>query len=449
MFFLEGYQNLIKVLVSIFTVLLLFVVSFFKEGIALQVEMSASILGGLVLVTYFLLLKQSRWGKEHAYILSLPFSILIYGLLPGILVLLILEKGYRFVEKRWLESRNLKGVLEETDEEFYIITTILVSVITWLSTGYLENISPFLAAILFVTLVVLISEYVSEYVGLRRKEKIFIFDTDSFYLFAAVAMLTGLSARVINIYDGIVSLSFLFVVYSIIRFSEDRLSYPESRGFLLELTKNIESEIFEASNLSERISSLSCALGKELFLDEREISALNMISFLSVLLWVKFSKLQYRKPNELSEQEKKILAEEIKKTENFLQSTGFGDEIREALSSIYENFDGSGLPEGKRGDEIPLIARIVSVSETYQIITDGVSEMDEALVDDALKYIKSFEGKRFDPQVVRKLELISGIEPEVSAEKNAVEEGILEFSEGSEEEIESPQDSNEEGEEKA
>lgn len=74
-------------------------------------------------------------------------------------------------------------------------------------------------------------------------------------------------------------------------------------------------------------------------------------------------------------------------------------DLAEAVYSHHENWDGSGYPKGLKGEEIPIMARIISVAEVYDELTNeyGNLHFDNAT---ALQKIQSLAGKRFDPAIV-------------------------------------------------
>ncbi len=77
--------------------------------------------------------------------------------------------------------------------------------------------------------------------------------------------------------------------------------------------------------------------------------------------------------------------------------------LREAEAiarSHHERFDGTGYPDGLTGAEIPLMARIVSVADTYVALTSERPHRIEFTQPHALAQIRGESGKAFDPIVV-------------------------------------------------
>ena len=66
----------------------------------------------------------------------------------------------------------------------------------------------------------------------------------------------------------------------------------------------------------------------------------------------------------------------------------------------HEKWDGSGYPKGLKGEEIPVISRIVSVADVFDALVSKRVYKEEFTIEDALFEIKKSSGRHFDPEVV-------------------------------------------------
>ncbi|MPN35756.1 putative cyclic di-GMP phosphodiesterase [bioreactor metagenome] len=66
----------------------------------------------------------------------------------------------------------------------------------------------------------------------------------------------------------------------------------------------------------------------------------------------------------------------------------------------HERWDGRGYPEGLRGEEIPLPARIMALADTFDALTSPRIYKNEWSTEDAIAYIGQQRGKQLDPSVV-------------------------------------------------
>ncbi|NLD50837.1 MAG: HD domain-containing protein, partial [Clostridiaceae bacterium] len=73
----------------------------------------------------------------------------------------------------------------------------------------------------------------------------------------------------------------------------------------------------------------------------------------------------------------------------------------------HERFDGKGYPEGLKGEEIPLLARILTVADAFDAMTSDRKYRSKLRIEDAIAQFKMYSGTQFDPVVVDKfLELL-------------------------------------------
>jgi two-component system response regulator RpfG len=66
----------------------------------------------------------------------------------------------------------------------------------------------------------------------------------------------------------------------------------------------------------------------------------------------------------------------------------------------HEKFDGSGYPNGLHGDDIPLVARVVSVADVFDALISERPYKHAWPLDEGIDYLKDQRGKHFDPRCV-------------------------------------------------
>ena len=84
--------------------------------------------------------------------------------------------------------------------------------------------------------------------------------------------------------------------------------------------------------------------------------------------------------------------------------------------SHHEWWDGSGYPEGKKGEEIPLAARIMAVADVYDALISDRVYKKAIPKEEALKIIYSEAGTHFDPDIIRILKKIEESEEDAESE---------------------------------
>ncbi len=73
---------------------------------------------------------------------------------------------------------------------------------------------------------------------------------------------------------------------------------------------------------------------------------------------------------------------------------------RDIAATHHEKWDGSGYPKGLKGEEIPLVGRVVALADVFDALTSERPYKKAWPVEDAVEFIKEQCGKHFDPQLV-------------------------------------------------
>ena len=77
--------------------------------------------------------------------------------------------------------------------------------------------------------------------------------------------------------------------------------------------------------------------------------------------------------------------------------------IAEAARWHHERLDGSGYPDGLKGEEIPFLARLVSVADAFDAMTDERPYRKAKSIDEAFVELSRCAGTQFDPEIVAAL----------------------------------------------
>ncbi|HSV94209.1 MAG TPA: HD domain-containing phosphohydrolase [Desulfobacterales bacterium] len=151
---------------------------------------------------------------------------------------------------------------------------------------------------------------------------------------------------------------------------------------------------------SSRVTEIALVLGRELGCSNEELTVLNFAGPLHDIGKIGIRDEILLKPDRLSTDEFEKIKEHPVIGANMLNQLGLWERERQIIRCHHERFDGSGYPDGLRREEIPFLARILSVADAYDAMASDRAyrkRMEEALI---LRIIQEGSGTQFDPLIV-------------------------------------------------
>ena len=163
---------------------------------------------------------------------------------------------------------------------------------------------------------------------------------------------------------------------------------------------------------SERVNFLSMEIGRALELSADELTDLHWGSLLHDVGKIGIPDAVLSKPARLTKDEYTFImvhperSYEIMKNVEHLQSAMLGARHHQ------EMWDGSGYPQGLKGERIPLLARVIAVADTYDSITSSRAYRAGRSHEVAIREIDRVSGKQLDPRIVAAFKALCQVEPE-------------------------------------
>ena len=112
------------------------------------------------------------------------------------------------------------------------------------------------------------------------------------------------------------------------------------------------------------------------------------------------------KPGPLNELEWAVMQRHAPLGERLVAHTVNQADVLAIVRSHHERWDGGGYPDGKRGEEIPLAARIVAVADAFQAMIEPRPYREPRTREAALDEILAHSGGQFDPACVEALQAV-------------------------------------------
>ena len=151
---------------------------------------------------------------------------------------------------------------------------------------------------------------------------------------------------------------------------------------------------------SSRVTEIALILGRELGCSNEELTVLNFAGPLHDIGKIGIRDEILLKPGRLSTDEFEKIKEHPIIGANMLNQLGMWERERQIIRCHHERFDGSGYPDGLRREEIPFLARILSVADAYDAMASDRAyrtRMEEPLI---IRIIQEGSGTQFDPLIV-------------------------------------------------
>ena len=154
---------------------------------------------------------------------------------------------------------------------------------------------------------------------------------------------------------------------------------------------------------SERVSRFSMAIAQRLDLPDDEIEKIRISALLHDVGKISIDDKILKKPAALTDEEYEIMKGHPQKGYKIMSQIPAMKEFLPGMYMHHEMVNGMGYPQGLKGDEIPLMGKIVAVADTFDAMTTDRPYQKAMKFEDALARIESFVGTRYDQAVVAAL----------------------------------------------
>lgn len=166
-------------------------------------------------------------------------------------------------------------------------------------------------------------------------------------------------------------------------------SLNDSETVLFSLAQSVEERDPSLGAHCERLSLMSCALGIAMGLPPADISALQRGGYLHDIGKVAIPDSVLFKPGPLSAEEWEIMKSHTERGERICIHMRSLADVLPIIRHHHERWDGSGYPDGLKGEAIPLLARILQVADIYDALTNTRCYKRALTMDEALEIIRA------------------------------------------------------------
>ena len=148
---------------------------------------------------------------------------------------------------------------------------------------------------------------------------------------------------------------------------------------------------------SDRVSEYSVLIGERLGLSEEQIKTLRIGGLFHDIGKIGIPDSILLKPAKLTDEEYSQIKNHPSIGAHILGSAAIFQDIIPIVKHHHERYDGNGYPSKLKGEEIPYLARIAAVADTFDAMTSRRSYRGPIDVEHVKEEIKRWEGTQFDP----------------------------------------------------
>ncbi|MEP7192295.1 MAG: HD-GYP domain-containing protein [Actinomycetota bacterium] len=170
------------------------------------------------------------------------------------------------------------------------------------------------------------------------------------------------------------------------------------------LVAAVETKDVYTRGHSERVASLCGLMAGALALSHQETEALRFAGILHDIGKLAIPTRVLRKADRLSASDLDKVATHVAVGVEMVRDIEFLSDSTDAILHHHERMDGLGYPAGLRGQDTPLLARIISVADAFDSLTTSRFHREACTVEEALAELRERAGSQLDPLVVAALE---------------------------------------------
>lgn len=196
-------------------------------------------------------------------------------------------------------------------------------------------------------------------------------------------------------------------IYEVIKEAEDKvyrnklLQKSSIKGSILTSLKiGLGVNSGETEQHNERVVIRAIKVGEKLGLSMSELDELKIAAGLHDIGKIGISDDILSKSTSLTDEEYEIIKTHTEKGYRIIKASSELKSVAKSVLYHHERWDGNGYPMGLKGEEIPLLARVISVCDTFDVMISGRVYKSAMSKKSALEELKRCAGTQFDPKVV-------------------------------------------------
>lgn len=178
------------------------------------------------------------------------------------------------------------------------------------------------------------------------------------------------------------------------------VQYSEYASTIYALTAAIDAKDHYTFSHSENVAYYAQELARAYGMNEEGISIIYQAGMLHDIGKIGIEERILNKPGKLTKEEYEIMKTHVELSIGIIRHLPSLDYVIPAVIGHHERYDGKGYPRRMKGEEVPLMARILCVADSFDAMVSKRSYKPKMEVDRALEILQQEAGAQFDPKLV-------------------------------------------------
>ena len=175
----------------------------------------------------------------------------------------------------------------------------------------------------------------------------------------------------------------------------------QKSSLLDSLTQTLTESDYETEEHVERTKEMAVRLGKALNLADTDLGRLALLAVLHDIGKIAIPHAILLKPGKLTDEEWEIMKSHTEKGYRIASASKELQSIAEYILHHHERWDGNGYPSGLKGEEIPLLSRIITVVDSHDVMVHDRPYHKAMSHEQAVEELLRCSGTQFDPHLVQ------------------------------------------------
>ncbi|SFC56934.1 sensor domain-containing diguanylate cyclase/phosphohydrolase [Clostridium uliginosum] len=196
-------------------------------------------------------------------------------------------------------------------------------------------------------------------------------------------------------------------IYDTLKDAEDKVYRQKllhensiNNSIMYSLKAGLETKSMETEEHTERVLENAIVIGEKLHLSTSQMDELIIVAKLHDIGKIGISEEILLKPSRLTNEEFEIIKTHTEKGYRIVKASNKLNSIAKGVLTHHERWDGKGYPLKLKGKAIPLVARIINVADSYDVMTNDRVYKKAVSKELAIKELKNCSGSQFDSEIV-------------------------------------------------